>query len=212
MHIYLVRHGQTSWNASQKCQGHTDIPLDESGTEQASRLVQVFDSLPLKRILTSDLSRAIETAQPVAAHHNIQIEARFDLRERSFGDWEGAAFEDLGRFFVEESLKTGSAATELRPPNGESLADVWARIERVTEEIHAEHEPILVVTHGGTCSLLLAKLIGSTLESSRAFRFSNTGISTLARRPDVGLHLQKYNDTSHLRERALVGSVEGPHR
>lgn len=209
MRVYLIRHGQTAWNAGRKAQGHTDIPLDEQGIEQAQLLVSAFANQPVARILSSDLQRTLMTAQPLAESFRIEIEPRTDLRERSFGEWEGLPFEQIAQRFIEQELLTGVPKEEIRPPGGESLLDVWHRLKAVDEELNQVHEPTVVVTHGGTCGLLLARLLSGSFLTSRSFRFDNTGVTTIARRPDTGFHLIGYNDSSHLRQPALSGSVDG---
>jgi broad specificity phosphatase PhoE len=209
MRAYLVRHGQTAWNAEQKAQGHTDIPLDAEGSEQARLLVAAFDERPFSRILTSDLQRARSTAVPLAERHGIQVEERLDLRERSFGEWEGRPFETIAKNFIELGLISGLPPEEIQPPGGESQLDVWNRLERVVKDIKALPEPVVIISHGGTCALLLARLLNGTLFTARSFRFDNTGVTTIARRPDGGYHLIRYNDSSHLRQAALSGSVDG---
>jgi broad specificity phosphatase PhoE len=209
MRVYLVRHGQTAWNAEQRAQGHTDVPLDGEGIEQARLLVQAFDGRPVSRILCSDLQRARSTALPLAERHTIDIEERVDLRERSFGDWEGEPFETIARNFIELAIISGSRPEEIQPPGGESQMDVWNRIDRLADDIESFHEPQVVVSHGGTCAILLARLLRGTLFTARSFRFDNTAVTTIARRPDGGFHLIRYNDASHLRVAALSGSVDG---
>lgn len=212
MRVYLVRHGQTAWNAEQKAQGHTDIPLDNEGVEQARLLVSAFEGRPFSRILSSDLQRAKATATPLSKRFSIDLELRTDLRERSFGEWEALPFEIIAQNFIEQELLTGQPREELRPPGGESQLDVWSRIERVAAEIEDYHEPLVVVSHGGSCSLLMSRLLRGTPFTARSFRFDNTGIMTLARRPDTGYQLLRYNDSSHLRQSALTGSVDGSSR
>ena len=207
--MYLVRHGQTAWNAGRKAQGHTDIPLDEQGKEQARLLVDAFATQPFSRILSSDLQRTMMTAGPLAEAHGIPIEQRRDLRERSFGEWEGLPFESIAQKFIEQELFSGQAKEQIRPPKGESLQDVWDRLGAVVDELNQAHEPAVVVTHGGTCGLLLARLLQGTFLTARSFRFDNTGVTTIARRPDSGFHLLTYNDSTHLRHPALSGSVDG---
>jgi broad specificity phosphatase PhoE len=208
MRVYLVRHGQTAWNAERKNQGHTDIPLDEQGLEQARLLAASFDS-PIARILTSDLRRAVMTAEPLAARHGVDIEVRKDLRERCFGAWEARPMEKVAQNFIEQELLTGRPREEIEPPDGESLLHVWGRLDKVVREIEASHEPMAVICHGGSGAVLLSRLLHGTLATSRSFRFDNTGITMIARRPDGGFHLMRYNDSSHLREQALSGSTDG---
>lgn len=209
MRVLLIRHGQTAWNAEQRAQGQTDIPLDEEGREQARLLAEGLDDQPLARVLSSDLQRAFMTAEVLARPRNLTLEARPDLRERAFGQWEGVPFLEIRKRFTEEAMLAGLERSRIRPPGGESQQDVWNRLDPVVADLRATLESTAVVTHGGTCALLLARLLGSTLETAAAFRFDNTGVTTIERRPDGGFQLLAYNDVTHLRRPALAGSVDG---
>src|SRR5881227_154431 len=95
MRLYLVRHGQTSWNVEQRAQGHTDIPLDEEGLRQADMLGHSFASASVDRVLTSDLIRSVQTAEPIANYSGAPMHIDRRLRERSFGSWEGLPFDEF---------------------------------------------------------------------------------------------------------------------
>jgi probable phosphoglycerate mutase len=209
MRVYLVRHGQTAWNAERKNQGHTDIPLDEQGLEQARRLAEAFEERPFTRILTSDLQRAWGTALPLSERHGVSIERRPDLRERCFGEWEGYPMERVAQGFIEQGLLTGLPREQVRPPGGESTEDVWKRLDDVVRDIEGCHEPVLVICHGGSGAILLARILHGSLAMAPSFRFDNTGITTLGRRADGIYQLLGYNETAHLSQPALSGTVDG---
>jgi len=216
MRLYLVRHGQTAWNAEERAQGHSDIPLDHDGERQAASLGHAFQELKIDLVLCSDLQRAQQTAKPIVEATGARFETTKLLRERGFGDWEGEPFADIANRWITLEAFQNKGRLELRPPNGESFLDVWERIKPITKRLleakdHEEH--VAVVSHGGTCSLLLAQLIQGNLETSRAFRFFNTGVTSLERRPEGLFMIRRYNDTSHLDiEDALSGSVDGASR
>jgi len=214
MRLYLVRHGQTAWNAEERAQGHSDIPLDHEGLRQADSLGQAFQDRRIGLVLCSDLQRAQQTAQPIVDATGATFETTALLRERGFGDWEGELFGDIANRWSALEAKQKKDRLELRPPNGESFADVWERIQPITDRLlAAEEEHIVVVSHGGTCSLLMAQLIRGNLHTSRSFRFFNTGVTTLDRRPEGLFMISRYNDTSHLEiGDALSGSVDGSSR
>lgn len=213
MRLFLIRHGQTEWNSNGRAQGHTDIDLDETGRHQAALLGERFYEEPISAILTSDLKRARNTAQPISDATGAPLEVLPDLRERCFGDWEGKPFAEIA---------AGMAASQFGrfdfcPPGGESFEMVWDRITPIFKRIWNASEPLAVVTHGGTLSLLLARMLGGSINVSGSFRFANTGVNELGRLPDGRWHLAKYNDTRHLEsihdlEDALTGSVHGTHR
>ena len=213
MRLYLVRHGQTSWNTIGRAQGHTDIPLDPVGLEQASNLRQAFEGVRVDRILCSDLSRCLETALPISEATQTPLEARKDLRERGFGEWEGKMFNEVSALLATEAELAGVSAQQIRPPGGESFEDVWARLDAVQQLLLDTRDHIVVVSHGGALSLLLAKLIRGTVDTSRAFRFANTGVTELQRRADGLFLMNRYSDTSHLEsDFVLTGGAEGVSR
>jgi broad specificity phosphatase PhoE len=90
--VYLVRHGETEWNATRKVQGHSDVSLSEKGREQARLLSKRLASEKFDCFYSSDLDRAVETARILAAPHNLDVNVTSDLRELNFGTWEGMHF------------------------------------------------------------------------------------------------------------------------
>jgi broad specificity phosphatase PhoE len=198
MRVFLVRHGQTAWNIGGRAQGHTDIPLDEAGLTQAACLWRAFEGVHIERVLSSDLMRARQTAEGLASVCERPIQYLRELRERSFGDWEGQGFMDVRRWQDEESVRTNTPWTSVRPPNGESLSDVWARTAPVIQRIVEAREHVVLVAHGQTCGVLLAQLLRATVDSARSFRFGNTAIAELELRTEGFFSMNRYNDTSHL--------------
>lgn len=206
MRLFLVRHGQTEWNAHGRAQGHTDIELDNDGLAQARQLTRAFHEIPINRIVSSDLKRCAVTAQHIST--GVEIEYTPLLRERGFGEWEGLDFEHINeqmRLVVLEGIDP----FHVRPPGGESFEDVWLRIETIVDDVRHYNGNVAVVSHGATCALLLAKLLRGSLETSRSFRFGNTAVTELERRPDGLFLMLRYNDTSHLREPVLAGDMDG---
>lgn len=191
--------------------GHRDIPLDDVGLWQASQLAERFSHRRIDRILSSDLQRCVQTAQAIAAGRGILIETDARLRERSMGDYEGRLHEEMVDALERIAQKNGTTFFGARPPNGESLLDVWNRLQPVVERLKQSEGRTVVVTHGGTGTLLLAGLLGMAPHMARAFRFSNTGVSEIVDRSDGSLVLVKHNDVSHLTKPALNGDVEGIH-
>ncbi len=198
MRLYLVRHGQTDWNLQKRAQGHTDIPLDETGLAQAQRVGQAFLDLPVQRILTSDLKRAYQTADAIARATKIQPLIDPKLRERGFGEWEGMSFAEIGIHFGFQADFKNVGRHEITPPGGESYVEVWQRVQSVVDEVMQSKIDTAIVAHGGTCALLLAMFLGGDVSLASAFRFSNACINELEPRPDGGLRLIRYNDINHL--------------
>ena len=198
MRLYLVRHGQTDWNVQKRAQGHTDRPLDSIGLQQARLVGKAFLDLPVQRILTSDLKRAQGTAEEISRRSKVPLEVIPGLRERGFGEWEGQNFAEIAIRFGFEADFRGVTRNEVTPPGGESFVEVWDRLVSVVDDVRSRNIDTAIVTHGGTCSLLMAMFLNGDVHLSNAFRFSNACINELEPRPDGGLRLIRYNDVSHL--------------
>ncbi|MFM9873249.1 MAG: histidine phosphatase family protein [Fimbriimonadaceae bacterium] len=198
MRIFIVRHGQTAWNANGLAQGHSDVDLDETGREQSLRLADALQGLRIGQIFTSDLKRCVMTAEPVAAKLGLDLESRDDLRERTFGELEGAHYTEIRAWFSAESRARGLGEHEIRPEGGESMKDVWNRLAKFNRLIDRSRENMVVVTHGGTGGLLMARLMRGTVPTAKSFRLDNTGITELIRRPDGYWQLLRFSDTRHL--------------
>ncbi|MES1228474.1 MAG: histidine phosphatase family protein [Armatimonadota bacterium] len=198
MRVYLVRHGQTAWNADGRAQGHSDVDLDQTGLEQAQRLCDSLRGLGIRRIYTSDLKRCVQTATPLSQQMGIPLLVRDVLRERTFGILEGKHYTEIRAWFQAEARLQKKPEYELRPEGAESLKDVWKRVAPMERELDRTNDSTVIFSHGGTCGLLLGRLIKANVETGRSFRFENASVTELIRRPDGFFQLLRYNDTTHL--------------
>jgi broad specificity phosphatase PhoE len=215
MRLFLIRHGQTEWNNSSRAQGHTDVSLDETGFRQSEMLGEAFRNIKIDKVITSDLKRSWQTAEPISRVTGAPMVRDARIRERTFGDWEGFDYQMVGEQMRELEHTHNLSVYETRPPNGESMLDVWERLKPAIAEIRKEEGNVVVVSHGGASALILAMLIGGPIEVSRAFRFANTGLTELHSRPDGALYIKRYNDTAHLAtDQVLSGDLdlENAHR
>jgi broad specificity phosphatase PhoE len=150
--VFLTRHGETDWNAAGRWQGHTDVPLNANGRVQALSVAEALRSAGLSGVVSSDLSRARETAQIVGASLGIEV-AYLDagLRERTFGVFEGLTREECERL---HPAAWRAWVEEKRPAQGVEPHDavavrVEAAIGRAADRVAREGAPALLVTHGG---------------------------------------------------------------
>ena len=194
MRVFLVRHGQTDWNITNRAQGHADIELNAEGSSQSRDLASRLIHLDIERILSSDLKRCRQTIGPFLEKTSCVPDFRQDLRERTFGSMEGQDYRELHLWMGEQAVQTGVPEWQVRPTGGESMADVWLRLDAIEAELREDRRTTLVVSHGGALAQLLAKLIKGTPETPRAFRFSNCGVTTLGRRPDGSFLLERFDD------------------
>ncbi len=199
MRVYLIRHGQTAWNTSGKAQGHTDVSLDDLGRRQAEATGAALAELGVKRILSSDLMRSMQTAQPLADALNLPIASRRELRERTFGELEGRHYTVLRAWFDDQAKARKLPHHKLRPKGGESLADVWTRLDPIIKDLFRSREDTAIFSHGGSCGLLMARLLKANIEVASSFRFPNCAITELKRRPDDVFQLMRVNCASHLK-------------
>ena len=131
MQLILIRHGQTEWNASQKYQGHTDIPLDDTGRQQARRLAEHLLQLEkVEAVYASDLVRARETAEIIAQAFNLKPLIDPRLRELCFGKWEGLTFNQVYAIYRAEFEQWYNSRQSLCA-GGESFSDVANRSLRL---------------------------------------------------------------------------------
>jgi broad specificity phosphatase PhoE len=199
--LVLVRHGETVWNRDLRIQGHTDIGLSEAGYEQTRRLAARLAREPIRAIYTSDLSRACQTARPVAEALGLQIHPTPLLREVSFGAWEGLTASEVEARWPEEYAAWRQDSVRYRPPDGEQIEELQERALACVAEILTAHpgENVAVVGHGGSVKAILCGLMGFPLSLWRRLRIDNTAVSRLLFSP-LGPTLTLFNDTSHLSE------------
>lgn len=157
--IVFWRHGRTAWNAEQRFQGQTDIPLDDVGLEQAKRAAKTLVNLQPQRIIASDLSRARVTAEQLSALTGHAITFDTDLRETFAGEWEGLTRPELQLQFGDE-LALWSSGSDIRPGGGETRREVATRMVRAIERVMPEvTDTLIVVTHGGSARAAIGALL-----------------------------------------------------
>ncbi len=197
--ILLIRHGQTDWNAQSRWQGHTDIPLNETGQAQAQALARRLAHWPIRAVYSSDLKRAAMTAVPLATSLNLQPVLDPLWRERDVGDFGGLTSQEARERYPEawSSMKNGL----LSPPNGEDWQALRKRAAAAFEQVTARHEGemVAVVSHGGTLANVIAHVLQIPVDRYGRFRLNgNTGLSIVEILEGRCPHLTLLNDTSHI--------------
>ncbi|NBE97327.1 histidine phosphatase family protein [Nonomuraea sp. KC401] len=154
--IVCLRHGQTLWNVERRFQGHSDIPLDETGIAQAARAASLLASLRPTLIVSSDLQRANDTALALGRIVGLDVAVDKDFRERGGGQWEGLTREEIAARWPDEY-----AAWEA--PDGEPVGDVAARVATAMRKWagRLDDDGLLVVaSHGAALRLGICELLG----------------------------------------------------
>ena len=155
MKIYIVRHGETPWNAQHRVQGMADVSLNENGIELAKITGEALRDIPFDFVISSPLTRALETARCLLGDRKIPLYTDERIREISFGVMEGVSLVENGEF-AETFRQFFKDPKEYQPPEGgESLEEVGRRTgDFLTELLYKEEwedATILVVSNG--CAL-----------------------------------------------------------
>jgi broad specificity phosphatase PhoE len=159
--ILLTRHGETAWNALGKLQGHTDIELNDAGRGQARALADAFCAVGITAVWTSDLARARQTGEIIAAALGLAAPTiEPELRERPYGVFEGLTREQCASQHPAAWQAWISQTTT--PPGGEARELVTARMSRALTRIATTVAgTALVVSHGGVMRLWLMEVLGT---------------------------------------------------
>ena len=201
--LCIVRHGETAWNAEHRVQGQLDIPLNEIGLRQAQAVGKVLGTERFDVIYSSDLSRALQTAQPTASALGMKILEDRNLRERHYGIFERQTYAEVkGRHSVEYA-RFAARDPDFDFGGGESLTAFTARSLAALAHIAGAHESghVLVFTHGGVLDELYRHIQGLPARAVRDFGIPNCGLN----RVEFALsrwQIQAWADVAHL-ERAL---------
>ncbi len=196
--LILVRHGETVWNVELRFQGQRDTALNARGRRQARQVAERLRDEPIRAIYSSDLSRAVDTAQAIAEIHGLPVFTDAALRERHFGEWEGLNREEVITRWAEAWEQWRRA--ECAPPGGEAIEEVIARVKAKIAEIVSAHrdETVVIVGHGGSVKAAVLCALNKPLTDWRTFRIDNASISILQFHPDR-VEVAQLNDTQHLR-------------
>ena len=162
--LILLRHGETDYNATSRMQGQLDTTLSERGVSQAHVAAQELRDLGISKVISSDLVRAKNTADVVAADLGLAVDVDKRLRETHLGDWQGKTHTEVDTEHEGARAVWRTDAT-WAPPRGESRLEVAARAQAVVDELMRDYgewdnSAVLLVSHGGTIAALTASLLG----------------------------------------------------
>ena len=160
--LYLIRHGETDYNKALRFQGHTDIPLNREGLEQAQKMAAYFRTTPLAAVYSSTLQRACRTAEILGTVKNltpVKVEA---FREIHFGEWEGKNSSELRTQQAsawEDFFRNPATA---KAPGGESMGELQNRAFPALRKMLASHPEgdVALVAHGGVIRVLICAMLG----------------------------------------------------
>ena len=210
--LILVRHGETVHNVAGVAQGWNDSDLSDRGKRQVQRLAERIALMEIDAIFSSSLQRALTTAQAISDLTSLPLQAADDLREMSYGKWEGCSFLEVRRDH-ESAYRRWASDSSAPCPGGESHDDVRTRIENFLSRIHVissagaapqghgsngdslPRRP-LIVAHGTAIRIAATVLLGLPVSTASRFAQDNASINVFVRRGERFV-LKVWNDTTH---------------
>ncbi len=201
--LILIRHGETDWNRELRFQGHIDVPLNDTGHEQARRLGLALAHEPVRHIVCSDLLRTQQTAAPAAQQLGLPVRTTVTLREQAFGVGEGLRAEEIREKHPEAWDGWLRFEADRSLPGGESTRQFHGRVMQALADIAAQYAggPVLVVTHGGVLDMVWRTVHGLGLDGPRQSDIPNAGINRIRiddpARPEA-LVIVGWAETAHL--------------
>jgi broad specificity phosphatase PhoE len=199
MRVIAVRHGETEWNAELREMGHLDSPLTPVGVRQAQALGHRLKGMGFDALYTSDLGRAIQTAEIIGAICRTPVQLHSGLRERHMGIFQGLTRQEINEKYPEEMATYERLGFLDVIPEGETAQERTDRSVRVLTEIASRHpeQTIVVVTHGGFLTGFLGFVLSIPFSNGRRFRKENASFNAFEY-IEPNWYLETWNDTSHL--------------
>lgn len=200
-HFILIRHGETDWNKSERFRGRSDVSLNAQGQLQAQRVAAWLAAADLAAVYSSPLPRALETAAPLAAEHNLQIEPEADLLDIDYGSWEGLSAEEAQARDPAIWDAWAKAPGRVRFPGGESVRQVRNRVENMLRRMTEDHlgETVALVSHRVTCHVILCYVLGLPNDALWRVKQDLACINRFKEREDHFV-VSLLNSSAHLRE------------
>lgn len=194
MRLALIRHGPTEWNAQGRFQGRSDVPLSARGRRDARAIAAALRNDDVSIIYSSDLSRALGTAETIAVECGAPVVIEERLREFDFGRWEGLTWPQILALQNEPKHREPTAAEYYRPEGGESFADVCRRVASLLDDLEKQRDyaTTAVVTHAGVLHAFLA-----VLHLKDSVTFTPGSITRITLTSGVA-RIEALNDVRHL--------------
>ena len=199
--IIIIRHGETEWNKTGRFQGHSDVPLSAEGRAQAAALGKNLVVDHVDAIYASDLTRAMETAAPLAQRFGLEVISDPLLRELNFGAWEGRNFNDVNAENPNAMKNFYTDPEQADIPESEPFPEFQRRVAGRVREIvaHERGKRVVIVSHGASIRILLADLLSMPIRSIWHLSQLNTAVNKIRFEDDGFAVVTLMNDTSHLR-------------
>ena len=201
--LFLIRHGQSAGNAEGRFGGHSATPLSDLGCEQARLAAVALAKENINAIYSSDLLRAVQTAEPLARMLGIEIVTSTALRERNVGVLEGLTFDESKAAHPDDYYALVNRNIHHVITDGESYRHLLNRITAELRDILRQHrgERIAIFTHTGALCFMTLHLLGAIHRNTKQTPWiitSNCGINRFEVRGPRNIRVLALNDTRHL--------------
>jgi probable phosphoglycerate mutase len=197
--ICFIRHGETDWNLAQRIQGHTDIPLNDTGRAQAQAMAFTAAHQHFHAIYSSDLQRARETAAVLAQCEGQPVKPLPQLRERHFGIFQGLTVAQVAERHPAAYAQYAARDPDYDCETGESLRGFVTRVAAGIDWLvrHHQGQTIAAVCHSGVLDLVFRRATGRPLSAPRDFKIPNGSLNWF-HFDGQGWHLDAWDDRHHL--------------
>jgi len=198
--LLLARHGATELNSARIFVGQRDAELSALGQSQVKKLSGRLAAEKIDVIYSSDLRRAMVTAETIASKHKLEITTCPELREVDYGKFEGLTFEQITQLYPELAGLCLNWDLQLKFPDGERVEELKQRVNKFLGRLkhHDQEQTVLIVAHGGPLRLIICSLLGIDPRHWRQMHLDLASLSIVNIYPEVAV-LSLLNDTSHLR-------------
>lgn len=195
--VIFIRPGETDWNRELRWQGWVAAPMNEHGRRQVQRLASFIRNIGIGALYTSDLKRALETAELLTERLGFAAVADPRLRERSIGAWQGLTREEMREWYKDDYDRLQADPENFQIPGGESRQDVKKRMMTVFDEILAQSraETVGIITHTTAVHALLDVILPGGFAGEEGVR--NTSVTTIVREENAW-RLVASDDVTHL--------------
>ncbi len=197
--LLLVRHGETELKSSERLWGNTDVKLGTLGLQQAERLRNRLASEKIDAIYSSNMQRALVTAETIASRHQLAVITCAELHEVDFGQLEGLTISEANQRYPELAKSRIQRNLNLKYPGGDSLIEFSKRTSKILDRLeqHTDDETILIVAHYGVLRILICWLLDIDLRFLWQFHLDLASLSIIETNQQSAI-LKLLNDVSHL--------------
>ncbi len=205
--IYLIRHGETDWNRDSIFRGRVDVPLNNNGLKQAEAAGKGLDDVEFDAVYSSPLSRALQTAEAVAATCGLEVNMNEDFSDIDYGKWQGMTLSEVKANYPKEYKRWQSEPHKAAIPDGERLSEIHDRAWGALREVVRSHpdQTIAVAAHRVINKVLVLGALGLPLKDFWRIRQDNCSVNVFEF-TDKEVIIHCINDTCHLKDVDLISA------